>query len=1300
MARYDPFFEISIGWYTWTDVLRDMSADEVERVLAVEMGLRCKAGVVSGGDNEWNRAVGGLVLSLHAFLHGNPWMETLYNTDMDLLLKEERSEVYGPLCGVVMMADCADYSRRLPSSLLYNIFYDKYALQWKEMPVEAPGEMLRTVFLENENIDGKVRRLMQDEYLFLNRLWYTGPGIAGQLSEGSGYRSMAQALLHLHHGEYQQARELFLRELKNNKAKYFDDALLNLGYAIALVSDGTAESLKKASTLAGLKKLIGEEYAYPMLLVLYYHFGNDVQDYAKAFTNHRFYNLLTQQLTILVAHHYQLIDNDMKLVASFGKKVAQEGLPYMQLLYADDFDALQPQRERLYRNTGLERGLLPLHKHLAPWEMVIDKIEKIVGADTKAGKKGDNGQKGETLTRVVYMLDPEEWNVTPKLQRSNDGGATWTRGRNIALSNFGSQDNLTEQDRRVANLVVNYSYGWYGGTSYSLGGDEVVAALAGCPAVFWQDSGVKVDIVKEPLQLQVQRGSQGFVVQSNISGKPSSSHYYIEMRGSNQIVVVEVSDMQSKILSLIKDIPVFPPESESQLAKMLQDIGAHFTVMSELMKGGDDIRMVEADARIAVQIVPEDAYVFSLHLTVKPFGDNPPYQRPGKGMPIVSTTIDGQKVQTERDLSAERSHLEVVEKLLEEMDADITADGRWLVDTAMCLSLLDALRQQPQEAYAEWPQGVKMRVVRPVITPDKVQLSISSAGRWFDMEGEVEIGNEEKIRVAELLERLRSAQGNFVRIGDDEYVALSEQLRRQLQAIDKMLIGHGKKQLRVATMNGLQLSDLEEMGAHVDADGDFRSLVERIREAESMEVKVPANLHAELRSYQIDGYRWMSRLAHWGAGACLADDMGLGKTVQSIALLLSRAHEGPQMVVMPTSVLSGWQQELQRFAPSLRVEVLNQPGANRKRMVEEAEAGTVVLSTYGLIVTERELLTTRRWTTIVLDEAHTIKNRDTQTSQGAMEMQADFRLLLTGTPVQNHLSEIWNLFQFANPGLLGSYQQFADRFIVPIERDHDRDRQQLLRRMLRPFLLRRTKEDVLSELPEKTEITLRVELSAEEKALYDNLRREAIDNLEEGNGGTLQALAEITRLRQAACHPRLVDDKINIASSKTQAFMELVADLMQGKHRALVFSQFTSHLALIREQLDKQQIPYLYLDGSTPVAQRRQRVSQFQTGDMPLFLISLKAGGLGLNLTAADYVIHLDPWWNPAIEDQASDRAHRIGQQRPVTIYRLISAGTIEEKILRLHGDKRSMADALLEGASLFTQISAEEIVELLREGN
>ena len=244
----------------------------------------------------------------------------------------------------------------------------------------------------------------------------------------------------------------------------------------------------------------------------------------------------------------------------------------------------------------------------------------------------------------------------------------------------------------------------------------------------------------------------------------------------------------------------------------------------------------------------------------------------------------------------------------------------------------------------------------------------------------------------------------------------------------------------------------------------------------------------------------------------------------------------------------------------------------------------------------------------------------------------------------------------------------------------------------------------MNELPEKTEITVRVELSAEEQALYDNLRQQAIANLEEGTKSALQTLAEITKLRQAACHPRLVNKKLKIASSKTQAFLELVAELRQGGHRALVFSQFTSHLALIREALDKEQGPsdgtplYYYLDGSTNAQERTRLVQKFQTSDVPLFLISLKAGGLGLNLTGADYVVHLDPWWNPAIEDQASDRAYRIGQERPVTVYRLIAANTIEEKIIRLHQHKRSLADALLQDADLYAQISAEDVIRLLKE--
>jgi len=667
-------------------------------------------------------------------------------------------------------------------------------------------------------------------------------------------------------------------------------------------------------------------------------------------------------------------------------------------------------------------------------------------------------------------------------------------------------------------------------------------------------------------------------------------------------------------------------------------------------------------------------------------------------MEIVSTTIDGERVQTERDMAAESRNETTVTAILSRLDGDQIDDNHWLLNTAGCLGLLEQIRQHPEAAYAEWPQGVKMRVLRPVIMGDAMQLKISSAGQWFELEGDVKIGAGEKMKIAELMERLRDAEGNFIRLEGDEFIAVSEQLRRQLQSIEKMLLGRGGKKLKVAAMNGMQLADLEEAGVKIKADKTFREMIDRIREADTMTFPLPANIHAELRPYQEEGYRWMSRLAHWGAGACLADDMGLGKTLQSITLMQSRASLGPQLVLMPTSVLLNWQQELMRFAPALTVKVLNAPGTDRERMVKESEASDVVLATYGLLVTEGELLASCTWTTITLDEAHSIKNRDTQTSKSAMNLKGDFRLMLTGTPLQNHLSEIWNLFQFANPGLLGSFQQFSDRFILPIERDHDQERQRLLRRILSPFLLRRTKEDVLNELPEKTDITLRVELSEEEKALYDNLRQQAIANLEKGSNSTLQALAEITRLRQAACHPRLVNAKLDIPSSKTQAFLELVANLRESGHRALVFSQFTSHLALVREELDKTGIPYLYLDGSTTAQVRSKLVKQFQTGDEPLFLISLKAGGLGLNLTAADYVIHLDPWWNPAIEDQASDRAHRIGQQRPVTVYRLIAAGTIEEKILRLHQNKRSMADALLQDADLFNQISADDVIRLLRE--
>jgi SNF2 family DNA or RNA helicase len=355
-----------------------------------------------------------------------------------------------------------------------------------------------------------------------------------------------------------------------------------------------------------------------------------------------------------------------------------------------------------------------------------------------------------------------------------------------------------------------------------------------------------------------------------------------------------------------------------------------------------------------------------------------------------------------------------------------------------------------------------------------------------------------------------------------------------------------------------------------------------------------------------------------------------------------------------------------------------------------------------LLQQEIELFSSKKWHTIILDEAQFIKNHAAKRSQAVMDLQGDFRIITTGTPVENHLGELWTLFRFLNPGLLGSLNSFNSRFAIPIEQRNDREARIRLRRLIAPFILRRTKTQVLDELPGKTEIVIRIEQEKEEIALYDALRRSALEKLSSIDmaKGTdkVRVLAEITRLRRMCCHPSLVLPGSTLKGSKLSLFGERVDELIENGHRALVFSQFVDHLSVIRNYLDERKIEYAYLDGSTPAAQRKTQVDNFQSGKGSLFLISLKAGGVGLNLTGADYVFHMDPWWNPAVEDQASDRAYRIGQTRPVTVYRFITKNTIEEKIVDLHRQKRELADSLLEGSDTVAAISVEELLELIKD--
>jgi SNF2 family DNA or RNA helicase len=429
--------------------------------------------------------------------------------------------------------------------------------------------------------------------------------------------------------------------------------------------------------------------------------------------------------------------------------------------------------------------------------------------------------------------------------------------------------------------------------------------------------------------------------------------------------------------------------------------------------------------------------------------------------------------------------------------------------------------------------------------------------------------------------------------------------------------------------------------------------------------------------------------------------MGLGKTIQSLALLLARAPGGPAMVIAPTSVVGNWQREAARFAPTLNV--IRFDALDRSALLPELAPFDLLLVSYGLLSTHAENLAKVKFHTLIVDEAQAIKNASTQRAQAACTLDADFRVATTGTPIENNLGELWSLMNFLNPGLLSAQEKFQRRFAGPIERDGDLAAKTALRALVAPFLLRRTKAQVLTELPPKTEITLTITPSADEVALIAAMRATAIAKLGQMSGAPneqrFNILAEITRLRRGACHPDLVAPELKIPSAKLAQLLELVAELKENRHRALIFSQFVDYLNIVRSAFDLGGISYQYLDGSTTSKNRDLAVAAFQAGQSDVFLLSLKAGGVGLNLTAADYVIHLDPWWNPAVEQQASDRAHRIGQTRPVTIYRLVLQGSIEEQILALHGQKRELIDSMLSERETAKPVSADELLALIAGG-
>ena len=516
------------------------------------------------------------------------------------------------------------------------------------------------------------------------------------------------------------------------------------------------------------------------------------------------------------------------------------------------------------------------------------------------------------------------------------------------------------------------------------------------------------------------------------------------------------------------------------------------------------------------------------------------------------------------------------------------------------------------------------------------------------------------------------------------------------------------ERLRLATPDAARLAGLEAaLPLEWQGAERLRRFAEGLRDLPQRSVEAPRGLHAELRPYQLQGLAWMQALRALDVGGVLADDMGLGKTLQTLAHILCEKEAGrltaPALIVMPTSLIPNWQDEAARFAPDLRVLALHGP----KRRADFARLGEfdLILTTYALLPRDSKALGELRYHLLILDEAQNIKNARSKAAAAARELNATQRLCLTGTPLENHLGELWSLFHFLMPGWLGNEESFRQDYRTPIERQADAARLTQLNARVRPFLLRRTKEEVARELPPKTEITQWIELTQAQRDRYETLRlamdRKVRDEIQRQGLARSQIviLEALLRLRQACCDLRLlepVDDKSYRSehSGKLSALLEMLEELFAEGRRVLLFSQFTGMLALIEAELKQRKIPYALLTGST--RDRGTPVREFQAGKLPIFLISLKAGGAGLNLTAADTVIHFDPWWNPAAEAQASDRAYRIGQDKPVFVYKLIARGSVEEKIQQLQQAKRSLAQGVLAGSGQGeTRLSEEDLAAL-----
>lgn len=1008
---------------------------------------------------------------------------------------------------------------------------------------------------------------------------------------------------------------------------------------------------------------------------------------------------------------------------------------------------------RMHYQTYIEQqpGLINVLDLIRQKEVWLQALDKLISLDSNNLFASQSATNNDNDSRLVWLVNLERENqIEPREQRKNKSG--WTKGRAIALQRLKETPEefnfLSDADKNICKAIKVYqSYGWHNSQTYDLSGYIALKSCIGHPFLFTaNERRSAIDIVENAPELLIEESLGGYSL--SMPNIPEfidfdETFYTFNLESGSRYGLTLYSEKHLEIVKIVGTSGLeIPKKAKEKVIESIKAIAPFLNVQSN-MAGIENvdtgIEQVDADNTLYIHIEPAGEGL-QLECLVKPLGETGPSLIPGMGNAMIATSIDSKRLGTNRSLAQEKSHfatlidacpifnylsehilvlddfedallcLEQLEALQQQLKAQLTERSNEQTDRVDSESVTDA----PFNIVLQWPKGKAIKVSKTLST-EQLSLKVSKSKDWFELDGDVEIDDGQVLTMKKLIGLVGNAKGRFIELSNDHFIALTDDLKKRLRLLEQASF-NGK-------FNALSAPIIDEAitGMQVKSSKAWQQQMLKLKQSFDLTVQIPTTLQAQLRDYQQEGFDWASRLAHWGAGACLADDMGLGKTLQSLAVILARATQGPTLVLAPTSVLFNWQDEARRFAPTLKVKVLGlYNNDERLAILENAQAFDLIICSYGLLQTLGEHLTKVSWHTIIADEAQALKNPNTKRSKMANKLDANFKMITTGTPIENNLSELWSLFQFINPGLLGSLKQFNERYVKtienssakepynekskamkPIDSVHHNDPNQSLRHIISPFMLRRLKTDVLTELPSRTEINIHVELSADESALYEAIRQKAVENLitsdDKPGQQRIKVLAEIMRLRRACCHPSLVFPESDISSSKLAAFDTLVDELQQGSHKALVFSQFVGHLSILKQHLEEKGVAFQYLDGSTPLAKRKKAVVDFQAGIGDLFLISLKAGGSGLNLTAADYVIHMDPWWNPAVEDQASDRAHRIGQKRPVTIYRLISQNTIEDKIVALHQQKRDLANSLLTGTDNAKSISLDDMMNLLK---